>query len=123
VISLVAVNAMQVMSAFLIFVIGYLALLLSIVVCFVIASFVYGGATFPRACTVKSALRENGAMAEIGVNGGMARRLRWGFRGLATVLQRMRRAPIPSVAADAIQHRPGGPLGTRWVRRNLYWRH
>jgi hypothetical protein len=108
VISLVAVNAMQVMSALLIFVIGYLALLLSIVVCFGLASFVYEGATFARACTVKSALRENGAMAEIGVKGGMPRRLRWGFLGLATGLQRMQRAPIPAVAADAIQHRPGG---------------
>jgi hypothetical protein len=46
---------LQTISAFVIFALGYLALLLSIVVCFVIATCIYKGGSLALAYTVRSA--------------------------------------------------------------------
>ena len=46
---------LQTISAFVIFALGYLALLLSIVVCFVIATCIYKGSSLALAYTVRSA--------------------------------------------------------------------
>src|SRR5208283_4583399 len=64
--SSIAVNTIQVISAFVMFIVGYLALLLSIIVCFVIASFICMGATVASAYTVRCSLGENCEKSESG---------------------------------------------------------
>ncbi len=53
---------LQTISAFVIFVLGYLVLMLFVVVCFAIAACVYKGGCLARAYTVRSASLDHGAV-------------------------------------------------------------
>jgi hypothetical protein len=66
--SLVNFDVLQVIAALLIFVACYLALLLLIVICLVIAELVHEGARLGRAYTVKRNSLDQGAASEIKAN-------------------------------------------------------
>lgn len=97
--SSIAVNTIQVISAFVMFIVGYLALLLSIIVCFVIASFICMGATVASAYTVRCSLGENCEKSESGVKEGLTTRLGWGFR--------LQRAAAALTSVRSFQHQTG----------------
>jgi len=63
--SLVSFNVLQVIAALLIFVAGYLALLLLIIICFVVAELVLEGARLGRAYTVKCNSLDHRVASEI----------------------------------------------------------
>jgi len=101
-------NAMQVISAFLIFVLGYLTLLVSIIVCFAIGSFICEGATMAKSCLVRSALYENwtasGSRVESDVTSGFGS----GGRGFTAAALRPQRISAGSPLSESTARRQGG---------------
>jgi hypothetical protein len=61
----ILVVALQMIAALLIFVITYLAIFLSIIICLVIAEFIYEGAGLVRAYTTKSDSSEHGVSSQV----------------------------------------------------------
>jgi hypothetical protein len=60
----VPVALIQMISAFAIFAVGYLALMLAVLICFFIASCIYKGGCLARAYTVRSASLDNNLVVD-----------------------------------------------------------
>jgi hypothetical protein len=73
---------LQTISAIVVFVVGYLALLVSVVICFAIATCVYRGGCLAWAYTVKSASLDHGVVSKVASDKDSASRL-GGRHGLA----------------------------------------
>ena len=98
---------MQVLSAFMIFVIGYLALLFSIVACFSITSFIFDAAAWARVYMMRTDLNDDPVDPVFGVGGSATSRLGDGLGKFATSSDRLRHPPVRAVLAEAVQNRSG----------------
>jgi hypothetical protein len=108
--SLLGDNAMQVISAFLIFVLGYFTLLISIIVCFVIGRFICQGATRVRGHMAKSVTSEAFDMPASRVESDVTSGFGSGVRGFATTALLPQRTATRSACAEPFTRRQDGIL-------------
>ena len=92
----------QAIAAFLIFVVVYLVLMLSVVICFVISTCVYKGGCLARAYTVRSASLDHSAISHVTGDTDWASRIGTVRRNWLNAV----RQPHGIVTKDAFHQRP-----------------